>query len=159
MFYSWTRIFHWTLKKNNFSLICSFLILNWKSKPNLIKLKPQNTVIDLRHRVQKKKKQKLPRPATLLKKRLWDRCFPVNFCKISKNTYSYRASLMAASVSNLSTCSQGEKVSDKSYTQYRSSHLRCSWTFTNFKGMYCKDNLEISEDYDVNFLRALVCLK
>ena len=24
------------------------------------------------------------RPATLLKKRLWHRCFPVNFCEISK---------------------------------------------------------------------------
>ena len=27
------------------------------------------------------------RPVTLLKKRLWHRCFPVNFCKISKNTF------------------------------------------------------------------------
>ena len=27
------------------------------------------------------------RPATLLKKRLWHRCFPVNFVKISKNTF------------------------------------------------------------------------
>ena len=26
-------------------------------------------------------------PATLLKKRLWHRCFPVNFAKISKNTF------------------------------------------------------------------------
>ena len=29
----------------------------------------------------------LPQPATLLKKRLWYRCFPVNFCEISKNTF------------------------------------------------------------------------
>ena len=27
------------------------------------------------------------RPATLLKKRLWHRCFPVNFSEISKNTF------------------------------------------------------------------------
>ena len=27
------------------------------------------------------------RPATLLKKRLWHRCFPVNFFEISKNTF------------------------------------------------------------------------
>ena len=27
------------------------------------------------------------RPATLLKKRLWHRCFLVNFCQISKNTF------------------------------------------------------------------------
>ena len=26
-------------------------------------------------------------PATLLKKRLWDRCFPVNFVKFFKNTF------------------------------------------------------------------------
>ena len=38
------------------------------------------------------------RPATLLKKRLWHRCFPVNFCEISKNTYSYRTPPVAASV-------------------------------------------------------------
>ena len=144
-------------KKLFFDLLVLNLKLKIKTKFNQIKTTEHRNW--LRHRVQKKKKQKLPRPATLLKKRLWGRCFPVNFCKISKNTYSYRASLMAASVSNLSTCSQGEKVSDKSYTQYRSSYLRYSWTFTNFKGMYCKDNLEISEDYDVNFLRALVCLK
>ena len=27
------------------------------------------------------------RPATLLKKNLWHRCFPVSFCEISKNTF------------------------------------------------------------------------
>ena len=27
------------------------------------------------------------RPATLLKKGLWHRCFPMNFCKISKNNF------------------------------------------------------------------------
>ena len=37
------------------------------------------------------------RPATLLKKRVWHRCFPVNFCKISKNSPSYRAPPVAAS--------------------------------------------------------------
>ena len=36
------------------------------------------------------------RLATLLKKRLWRRCFPVNFA-ISKNTFSYRTPPMAAS--------------------------------------------------------------
>ena len=40
---------------------------------------------------------KLPRPATLLKKRLWHRCFPVNFCEISKNTVFYRTPPVAAS--------------------------------------------------------------
>ena len=30
------------------------------------------------------------RPATLLKKRLWHRCFPLNFCEISKNIFSHR---------------------------------------------------------------------
>ena len=39
------------------------------------------------------------RPATLLKKRLWHRCFAVKFCKISKKTFSYRTPLLAASVS------------------------------------------------------------
>ena len=30
------------------------------------------------------------KPATLLKKRLWHRCFPVNFEKSLKKTFSYR---------------------------------------------------------------------
>ena len=37
-----------------------------------------------------------PRP-TLLKKRLWHRCFPLNFAKISKNTFSYKTPSVAAS--------------------------------------------------------------
>ena len=36
------------------------------------------------------------RPSTLLKKRLWHRCFPFNFCEIFKNTFSYRTPLVAA---------------------------------------------------------------
>ena len=38
-----------------------------------------------------------PQPATLLKKRLCRRCFPVNFCDISKNTFSYRTHPVAPS--------------------------------------------------------------
>ena len=39
-----------------------------------------------------------PRPATLLKKRLWHRClFSCEFCEISKNNFSYRTPLVAAS--------------------------------------------------------------
>ena len=34
-------------------------------------------------------------PATLLKMRLWLRCFPSEFCKISRDTFSYRAPLVA----------------------------------------------------------------
>ena len=37
-------------------------------------------------------------PPTLLKKRLWHRCFPLNFAKISKNTFSYKTPSVAASV-------------------------------------------------------------
>ena len=37
------------------------------------------------------------RPATLFKKRLWHRCFPVNFAKFLR-TLSYRTALVAASV-------------------------------------------------------------
>ena len=36
------------------------------------------------------------RPATLLKMRLWHRCFPVNFAKFA-NTFSYRTLPVAAS--------------------------------------------------------------
>ena len=36
-------------------------------------------------------------PVPLLKKRLWHRCFPVNFSEISKNTSFYRLPLVAAS--------------------------------------------------------------
>ena len=36
-------------------------------------------------------------PATLLKERLWHRCFPVNFTKFAKNTFSCRTPSMAAS--------------------------------------------------------------
>ena len=35
---------------------------------------------------------------TLLKKRLWHRFFPVHFCEISKNIFSYRTPLVASSV-------------------------------------------------------------
>ena len=41
---------------------------------------------------------KLPQPATLLKKSLWHRCFPVNFYELSKNTFFYRTHPVAASV-------------------------------------------------------------
>ena len=42
------------------------------------------------------------RPATLLKKRLWHRCFPVNFVrtpfvKFCENTFSYRTPSVTAS--------------------------------------------------------------
>ena len=36
----------------------------------------------------------ISRPATLLKKKLWHRCFPVNY----KSTFVYRTTLVAASV-------------------------------------------------------------
>ena len=42
-------------------------------------------------------------PATLLKKRLWHRCFPVNFCEISKKTFFHRTPLAAASNGNIRT--------------------------------------------------------
>ena len=34
----------------------------------------------------------VPNPATLLKKRLWHRCFPVNFSKFLREFFSYNAS-------------------------------------------------------------------
>ena len=34
-------------------------------------------------------------PGTLLKKRLWHRYFPVNFCEISENTFFHRTTLVA----------------------------------------------------------------
>ena len=37
------------------------------------------------------------RPATLLKKRPWHRCFPVNFAKIPKSIFSHKAPPVAAS--------------------------------------------------------------
>ena len=37
------------------------------------------------------------RPATLLKKRLWYRCFPVSFAKFLGTTFFYRTPLVAAS--------------------------------------------------------------
>ena len=37
------------------------------------------------------------RPATLLKKRLWHRCFPVNFAKFLGTPLSYRTPSAAAS--------------------------------------------------------------
>ena len=36
--------------------------------------------------------------ATSFKKILWRRCFLVNFCEISKNTFFYRTPMVAASV-------------------------------------------------------------
>ena len=40
------------------------------------------------------------RPATLLKKSLWHRCFSVNFSENSKNTFFYRTTPMVASAIN-----------------------------------------------------------
>ena len=40
------------------------------------------------------------RTATLLKKRLWHRCFSYAFCEISKKTFYYRTPQVAASVSS-----------------------------------------------------------
>ena len=37
------------------------------------------------------------RPTTLLKKRLWHRCFPREFCESSQNTFYYRIPLVIAS--------------------------------------------------------------
>ena len=44
-----------------------------------------------------------PHPATLLKKRLWHRCFSVNFCEISKKTFCYRTHPVTASIPPLNT--------------------------------------------------------
>ena len=41
------------------------------------------------------------RPATLLKKRLWHGCFPVNFVKFLRTPFFHRTPLVAASVSHL----------------------------------------------------------
>ena len=38
------------------------------------------------------------RPATLLKKRFWHRCFPVNFVKFLRTTFFRRTPLVASSV-------------------------------------------------------------
>ena len=38
------------------------------------------------------------RPSTLLKKRLWHRCFPVSFAKFLKTTIFYRTPLVAAAI-------------------------------------------------------------
>ena len=40
-------------------------------------------------------------PATLLKKRLWHRCFPVNFAKFLRTLFFHRTPLVAASEVNL----------------------------------------------------------
>ena len=39
------------------------------------------------------------RPGTLLKKRLWHRCFPVNYVKFLRASFFYRTPLVAASKS------------------------------------------------------------
>ena len=41
------------------------------------------------------------RPVTLLKKRLWHRCFPVNFWKFLRTLFLDETPLVAASVSSL----------------------------------------------------------
>ena len=38
------------------------------------------------------------RPATLLKKRLWNRCFPVNFVKFLRTPIFFRTPMVAASI-------------------------------------------------------------
>ena len=53
---------------------------------------------------------KVARPATLLKKRLWRRCVPVNFCEISKNTFSAEHLRMTASETHFFTDSPYKKM-------------------------------------------------
>ena len=42
-------------------------------------------------------KHQRQRPATLLKKRLWHRCFPMNFVKFLRTPFFHRTPLVAAS--------------------------------------------------------------
>ena len=49
------------------------------------------------------------RPATLFKKRLSHRCFPVNFAKFWKNIFSYRTPPVAASQVTLTSSQSNEK--------------------------------------------------
>ena len=59
------------------------------------------------------------RPANLLKKRLWHRCFPVNFAKFIRTHFFYRTPLVAASVGEyFETGNRGKIFIDPFSKQY-----------------------------------------
>ena len=66
------------------------------------------------------------RSSLFLKKRLWHRCFPVNFVKISKNTFLHRTPLVAASkifqlsseISEVFMSNNFEKVSENNFKKW-----------------------------------------
>ena len=77
------------------------------------------------------------RPATLLKKRLWYKCFPVNFAKISKNTIFYRTPPVAASEHEKKELKELSKLVfhvykyiNLSFTQISSCNIRYYIEFT-----------------------------
>ena len=81
------KIKHWGLRSSRPEVFCKKVVLRnftkWKGK-HVCQSLFFNKVAGLR-------------PANLLKKRLWHRCFPVKFCEIFKNTFFYRTALVAAS--------------------------------------------------------------
>ena len=70
------------------------------------------------------------RPATLLKKRLWHRCFPVNFCKIFETVF-YRTLPGDFFWLHVSTYSKGNKRWNKHKEKY---------IFTSFKSLCWIEN-------------------
>ena len=65
-------------------------------------------------------------PATLLKKRLWHRCFSCEFCEIYKNTFFYRTTLVAASVSSMGNPNDNFRQSFQSTTElFKRANVAC----------------------------------
>ena len=59
------------------------------------------------------------RLATLLQKRLWRRCFPVNFVNFLRTTLSYKTPPVAASVINTSNIADSKEESPTKYVFLR----------------------------------------
>ena len=75
------------------------------------------------------------RPATYLKKKLWHSCFPVNFAKLFKDTYSEEHLRMVASKCCASYFCRKESIilrllTGKNHPQIRLQRLRKVWIWT-----------------------------
>ena len=71
------------------------------------------------------------RPATLLKKSLWHRCFPVNFVKFLRTPFFYRTPPVAASGCSMMYIMDLLMSAIKVLVKIETNFF-CSWIFSNF---------------------------
>ena len=88
------------------------------------------------------------RPVTLLKKRLWHRCFPMNFSEISKSTFSHWTPPVAAFAYINPNKSQGTQILP------HLARIFLAWSFNTFRRV-----IGIKIHFSVACLKKLFCKK